>query len=383
MSGGNNRKGKGFSGLSDLASDISPLNTVSTPELSSQPTQPSQPSPSSTMVSGNSRKGKGFSGLSDLATDVSTPNTVSTPELSSHHQPSQPSSPSSTTTNRPERQGSGSARKIETVRDSTSGSGSGWKWIPYIIASIFVIYFAAIVIWLANNDGEKSTDVASYTPPTPTQTIPTPPTPAQTTPTQSYNFPQSSPVPIAVHDNSQNIGLQYEKPSVGTDNILSVPQICWCVRENIRIETTRDFISSKRDLVSSKDAADEFNRMVKNYNRMVNDYNSRCGSYRYSPGSLERAQQEVEANRRQIVAKAVSDAGNLGRTYQSRMPNVQLTIDAQKLLTELGYDPGPIDGQYGHRTADAVKAFQQAAGLTQDGWIDENLLGSLRQAKAL
>jgi len=49
-------------------------------------------------------------------------------------------------------------------------------------------------------------------------------------------------------------------------------------------------------------------------------------------------------------------------------------------LTVLGYNPGPVDGLYGSRTADAVKAFQKDAGLRQSGRIDEGLLNSLRKA---
>ena len=41
-----------------------------------------------------------------------------------------------------------------------------------------------------------------------------------------------------------------------------------------------------------------------------------------------------------------------------------------------------MDGAYGRRTAEAVKAFQRKAGVAQDGRIDENLLNMLRKAKA-
>ncbi len=39
----------------------------------------------------------------------------------------------------------------------------------------------------------------------------------------------------------------------------------------------------------------------------------------------------------------------------------------QKKLKELGYYSGSVDGIYGSKTANAVKAFQKACGLTQDG----------------
>lgn len=41
--------------------------------------------------------------------------------------------------------------------------------------------------------------------------------------------------------------------------------------------------------------------------------------------------------------------------------------DLQEALKALGYSPGPIDGVFGATTEAAVKAFQQARGITADG----------------
>jgi murein L,D-transpeptidase YcbB/YkuD len=43
--------------------------------------------------------------------------------------------------------------------------------------------------------------------------------------------------------------------------------------------------------------------------------------------------------------------------------------DLQAALKALGHDPGPIDGVFGTTTEAAVKAFQQAKGLTADGIV--------------
>jgi peptidoglycan hydrolase-like protein with peptidoglycan-binding domain len=43
--------------------------------------------------------------------------------------------------------------------------------------------------------------------------------------------------------------------------------------------------------------------------------------------------------------------------------------DLQEALKTLGYDPGPIDGNFGTTTERAVKAFQQAKGITVDGIV--------------
>ena len=55
---------------------------------------------------------------------------------------------------------------------------------------------------------------------------------------------------------------------------------------------------------------------------------------------------------------------------------------AQTLLTEIGYAPGPVDGQMGRRTVAAIKAFQQREGLTVDGRLTESLLTALQNRAA-
>src|SRR5688572_18021089 len=43
------------------------------------------------------------------------------------------------------------------------------------------------------------------------------------------------------------------------------------------------------------------------------------------------------------------------------------TLEIQRRLRALGYDPGPLDGVRGRRTIAALKAFQAAHGLEVDG----------------
>ena len=239
------------------------------------------------------------------------------------------------------------------------GSGGRGKWILGIIGVI-------LVIWLINK-GDQSGKIPSYDP---------------VSPSPNHSHSQSSPVPQTSNVN-QNTGLQYIKPSVGNNNVLSVPEIRWCIREKIRIE-------AMRDVIDTNDGIDEFNRIV-------NDYNSRCGSYRYRQGSQAQAERDVEPYRSQIVAKAIREARQLGRSYRPsypsassgtltdgipKKPSARYIKEVQQLLTDLGYDPGPVDGDYGRQTAAAVKAFQRDFGFAQDGWIDEDLLNMLRMIKS-
>jgi hypothetical protein len=58
-------------------------------------------------------------------------------------------------------------------------------------------------------------------------------------------------------------------------------------------------------------------------------------------------------------------------------PGVQL---AQTSLKVLGYDPGPVDGQMGQKTANAIRAYQTACGLPSNGVLNAELLCQLASA---
>jgi hypothetical protein len=51
-----------------------------------------------------------------------------------------------------------------------------------------------------------------------------------------------------------------------------------------------------------------------------------------------------------------------------------LVYSIQSSLTRLGYDPGPVDGVYGARTADAISQFQYSNRLPVDGQPSPQLL---------
>lgn len=56
--------------------------------------------------------------------------------------------------------------------------------------------------------------------------------------------------------------------------------------------------------------------------------------------------------------------------------------EVQRLLRQLNFEPGPPDGIAGERTIDAIRLYQQFAGLAIDGKPTEALLHDLRQVAA-
>ena len=81
-----------------------------------------------------------------------------------------------------------------------------------------------------------------------------------------------------------------------------------------------------------------------------------------------------------VEANAVSVSGG---TWDDPTPSIgiadrqALVAKIQTLLADAGYDPGPADGVVGRKTVDAVRAYQQKAGVPVTGQIDKTLVASL------
>ena len=60
--------------------------------------------------------------------------------------------------------------------------------------------------------------------------------------------------------------------------------------------------------------------------------------------------------------------------------NGDLIKKLQEVLAELGYHPGPLDGQFGSLTEDAVEAFQKKSRLYTDGLVGPSTAGALNKA---
>ena len=78
--------------------------------------------------------------------------------------------------------------------------------------------------------------------------------------------------------------------------------------------------------------------------------------------------------------KGAGQAGSANATARSVQPD-KIVRQAQTLLAELGYDPGPADGLLGSRTVQAVREYQKAAGLRVDGKVSAQLIESLKSGK--
>jgi Putative peptidoglycan binding domain len=88
-----------------------------------------------------------------------------------------------------------------------------------------------------------------------------------------------------------------------------------------------------------------------------------------------------------------SDGGSQGDyheiAFHPENPNLlklgasgELVALLQQTLTDLGFDPGPVDGLFGHQTKAAVAEYQAAAGLLVDGIAGGQTLDSLGLAGA-
>ncbi len=214
---------------------------------------------------------KGFSGLSSLASDVDK--TVSDPtrrsvqrekppargrrenEKQTHQRESAASPrPATLPQSEPEVVVSGTSR---TAVSGSSGAKLFWALVGF---GVLILLFS-----VAQDDSLRPSTARSDTQPSPSPNY----SPSQT-------------------PEAQLSGLEFFTPPVGENNILSVAQIRWCLREDIRIEVLRPMPTT--------------NSQIDEFNAVVADYNSRCGSFQYREGTLTRAQREVERLRAQIVA---------------------------------------------------------------------------------
>ena len=164
---------------------------------------------------------------------------------------------------------------------------------------------------------------------------------------------------------------QESTPPIGQNNLLSIPQIRYCLAEDIRMDAAKAVLNNYSD------------SDVDRFNEMVADYNSRCGSFRYRSGSLESARRDVEPYRSALQGEGRSrfarspSPGVLSAPAPTRAAPDETVRVVQQKLNELGYNAGPADGLMGKGTRAAIIAFQRDTGLNPDGLPTSALLQHL------
>ena len=111
------------------------------------------------------------------------------------------------------------------------------------------------------------------------------------------------------------------------------------------------------------------------------------GAIRTDHGALRpgRVRQDAQGRTRRIGRRTASDVPNRQRAKKAVVKDrSKITKDqvreAQELLTELGYNPGPIDGLWGPSTSKAYQYFLRVSGLRVTGVLTMQTLQSLRDA---
>ncbi|MGF1624130.1 MAG: peptidoglycan-binding protein [Alphaproteobacteria bacterium] len=71
-----------------------------------------------------------------------------------------------------------------------------------------------------------------------------------------------------------------------------------------------------------------------------------------------------------------------GPVGMAEVPGRDALREAQQLLADAGYDPGPADGLMGPRTRSALNEFQTAVGIPESGTLTVDTQGALQSAQA-
>lgn len=311
----------------------------------------------------NQDKPKGFKGLSKLVSDLSDLPRLEPPreEARLDSARSDEKGPS-----RPVESGNWAPDKGDQESSANSEDALGTGGI-LIFGFIVLLVIGAVV---ANNQSQKSASIE----------------PSESQSPSTSRSANQNPQGASVSDSSIDFGKDLENPEgqsriqlsnsaevqrfstsvppVGTNHVHSISEIRWCLAEGIRIDAVRSFNETQADV-------DEFNRWV-------DDYNSRCGSYRYRQGNLASARQDVERYRSVIQEEARAKAA-----AEKQQKAASLTKEVQLALKSLGYEPGPADGIYGVKTANAIEQYQRENNLWVTGKVSEELLEQLIFTKAI
>jgi hypothetical protein len=110
-------------------------------------------------------------------------------------------------------------------------------------------------------------------------------------------LPSTSAVPSKTNQEQPAVSFIEMMPPVGTENVLNLAQIQYCLSEDIRLK-------------AGKKALDEYSESeVSRYNSLVTDYNSRCAHFSYKKGVLGEAWAAVIGRKSLLQAEGAARFG--------------------------------------------------------------------------
>lgn len=314
-----------------------------------------------TSAKDDSEKGvkKGFAGLTSLVSDVdeTSPDVVNKGANGSEASSETHTEQSTAVNSKQSETSSNSTQPYREPVTPSDGFPIG-KWLLSVMAIIGVLWFIGEV----RKNSSPSSSVSSSAP-------------TQSSPAQRAASTSTAPKPPSSTGDTQAV-----KPPVGKDLVFSVPQIRYCLEEDIRLDGARSELND----YSSVD--------IDKFNAMVSDFNSRCSSFRYRSGALESTRRSVEPHRAKLLAEGASRfaRNSVGTTQTEPEKNIStlppvsqetMVLQVQRRLNELGYNAGPTDGLMGRKTRSAIQQFQRDYGFAATGAVDQLLLQQLQRAK--
>ncbi|ENM3738450.1 peptidoglycan-binding protein [Vibrio parahaemolyticus] len=284
----------------------------------------------------NNKKPMGFNGISSLVSklDLTGPEIAQEPidETALHNNISkEEATPKSST-------------RTEKTIEEESNSKSGFS--PWVWVALLIIIIVAIVSSQENHNNSSYSESKNK----------------NITP-ERITVPRTDKNTI-----NNNNKLTFSMPEPGSNRVLSVSELRWCLREEITLNTYQTELNVNR----SND------RVIDKYNELVEKYNARCGSYKYYEDQLNRAKREVFSLKNEIEYNALKNFKLLDTRTNSVNSNKYDVLDVQNALKIRGYDVGTVDGLMGNRTRDAIKQFQRDQLLEVDGKISPKLLNRLQ-----
>lgn len=186
----------------------------------------------------------------------------------------------------------------------TAGKRSRWQW-----SAAAVIFIAGFFWWqfeqrpspkpyqppsVSNSMGSSAAPDSPASYPAGAQKLEPRPLPEMPAPAAKLATSSTPPAKSAPAAPTKPAPPWEEMPPVGTHLVLTVPQIRYCLAQDIRLDSVRAGVDVFSDA------------QVDRFNAMVDDYNTRCGSFRYHPATLELAQKEIASRRSALQREGAS-----------------------------------------------------------------------------